>query len=105
MKQEPKEFNSFKEFYPFYLSEHKNIKNRRMHFAGSWLVLLTIGFTIGANHPGLVYLIPVFGYGFAWLGHFIYEKNQPATFQFPYYSFMGDWVMFKDILVGKVKIL
>jgi hypothetical protein len=44
------------------------------------------------------------GYGFAWAGHFFFEKNRPATFKYPFYSFMGDWVMFKDILMGKVKL-
>ena len=46
----------------------------------------------------------VFGYFFAWIGHFVFEKNKPATFQYPLYSFIGDWVMLKDILIGKIKI-
>jgi hypothetical protein len=52
----------------------------------------------------LLWLIPLIGYGFAWVGHFFYEHNKPATFQYPFYSFMADWVMFKDILAGKVSI-
>ena len=55
--------------------------------AGRWLLLV---------------LLPVFGYGFAWVGHFRFEKNRPATFQHPFYSVAGDFVMFKDILVGKI---
>lgn len=51
----------------------------------------------------LLWFIPVIGYGFAWLGHFIFEKNRPATFVYPLYSLLGDWVMFKDIVVGKIK--
>ena len=43
------------------------------------------------------------GYGFAWVGHFFFEKNRPATFKHPFYSFVGDWVMFKDILTGKIR--
>ena len=43
------------------------------------------------------------GYGFAWVGHFFFEKNRPATFKHPFYSFAGDWVMFKDILTGKIR--
>jgi hypothetical protein len=45
----------------------------------------------------------IIGYGFAWVGHFFFEKNKPATFTYPLYSFIADWVMFKDILIGKVK--
>ena len=47
--------------------------------------------------------MPVAGYGFAWVGHFVFEKNRPATFQYPLYSLLGDWVMFKDMLTGKIR--
>jgi len=30
------------------------------------------------------------------------EKNQPATFRHPFYSFMGDWVMYWQMLTGQV---
>jgi hypothetical protein len=43
------------------------------------------------------------GYGFAWIGHFFFEKNKPATFQYPFYSLAGDWVMYKDMLIGKIR--
>jgi len=56
-----------------------------------------------ANWP-LLWFIPVIGYGFAWVGHFFFEKNRPATFKHPLYSLMGDWVMFKDILTGKISL-
>lgn len=46
--------------------------------------------------------MPVIGYGFAWIGHFAFEKNRPATFRHPFYSLLGDWVMFKDMLVGRI---
>jgi hypothetical protein len=51
----------------------------------------------------LLWSLPLFGYGFAWVGHFFFEKNRPATFTYPIYSFIGDWVMYKDILTGKIK--
>jgi hypothetical protein len=51
----------------------------------------------------LLWFIPIIGYGFAWIGHFIFEKNRPATFDYPIYSLIGDWVMFKDVLIGKIK--
>jgi len=96
-------FKRFNEFYPYYLNEHRDLICRRLHFVGSALVLLVLAFAIFAKRPMLLLLIPVIGYGFAWIGHFFFEKNRPATFQYPVYSLIGDWVMFKDILVGKLK--
>ena len=46
--------------------------------------------------------MPLVGYGFAWVGHFFFEKNKPATFKYPFYSFVSDWIMYKDILAGKI---
>ena len=46
----------------------------------------------------------IFGYGFAWFSHYFFEKNKPATFRYPLYSFIGDWVMLKDIIIGKIKL-
>lgn len=95
-------FASFAEFYPFYLQEHSNRTCRRLHFAGSALVLLTAAYALLSGSLGLLFLLPVLGYGFAWVGHFGFEKNRPATFKYPLYSLMGDWVMFKDMLTGKI---
>lgn len=97
-----RQFNSFAEFYPFYLSEHKNKTCRRLHFFGSWLVLLILFYSVFTSQWILLWLLPVCGYGFAWVGHFFFEHNRPATFKHPFYSFWGDWVMFKDIIVRKV---
>lgn len=99
-----KDYSSFKGFYPFYLSEHSDMNCRRLHFFGSWLVLLLFAFAIFTANYLYLLLLPVIGYGFAWIGHFFFEKNKPVTFKYPFYSFIGDWVMFKDILIGKVKI-
>lgn len=99
----PQGFSSFREFYPYYLSEHSDPRCRRMHFVGSWLVLLVLLLAVVHSTWWLV-AAPVAGYGFAWLGHFVFEKNRPATFTYPLYSLAGDWVMFGDILRGKVKI-
>lgn len=96
-------YNNFKEFYPYYLSEHQNIISRRLHFVGTGLVLgLALYFTLDGkwNYWWVLFLC---GYGFAWVGHFFFEKNKPATFKNPFYSLMGDFVMFKDIIVGKIK--
>lgn len=101
-KNNNKEFNSFSSFYPYYLAEHKNKTCRRLHFIGSTLVLLILLFALVTTHWSLLWLLPIAGYGFAWVGHFFFEKNKPATFQYPLYSLMGDWVMYKDIIRGKV---
>ena len=58
-----------------------------------------------SSNTKTLYYLPVVGYGFAWIGHFFFEKNHPATFKYPLYSFMGDWMMFKDILMRKESIL
>ena len=99
-----KKFSTFSEFYPFYLSQHSNPSCRRLHFIGSWLVLTLAALAWVRSEPLLLLLLPVVGYGFAWIGHYFFEHNRPATFAYPLYSLMGDWVMWKDILLGKVKI-
>lgn len=98
-----KRFQRFSEFYPYYLSEHQNQTCRRLHFVGSCLVLAILLYALVTASWGLLWLMPLAGYGFAWLGHFFFEKNKPATFTYPFYSLLGDWVMFKDILLGKIK--
>jgi len=97
-----KALRSFAEFYPFYLSEHANRTCRRLHFVGSTLALACLAMGIVRGMP--IYLLYglLCGYGFAWLGHFGFEKNKPASFKRPLYSFMGDWVMYKDIWLGKI---
>ncbi len=96
------EFKSFADFYPYYLQEHTNLMCRRLHFVGTCAVIsLLILFFFTGNLSVLIFL-PVIGYGFAWIGHFVFEKNRPATFKHPLYSLMGDFRMFWDILSGKV---
>ena len=97
-------YASFREFYPFYLGEHSDVNCRRMHFAGSTLVLAVVAFAVITGHLAWLWLVPVAGYGFAWVGHFVFEKNRPATFRHPLYSLMGDWVMYWDVLRGPVKL-
>jgi hypothetical protein len=96
-------FESFSSFYPYYLGEHANRTCRRLHFVGSALILVLVAVVAaGLARPWWLLCIPLIGYGFAWVGHFAFEKNRPATFKHPLYSLAGDWVMFKDILVGKI---
>lgn len=98
-----KRFQRFSEFYPYYLSEHENRTCRRLHFVGSSLVLAILLYALITASWSLLWLVPLAGYGFAWVGHFFFEHNKPATFSYPLYSLLGDWVMFKDILLGKIK--
>lgn len=95
---------TFREFYPFYLSEHADRNCRRMHFAGTSLVLLVLVFALASGRLRWLWLMPLFGYGFAWLGHFVFEKNRPATFRHPLYSLAGDFVMYADVLRGRVRL-
>lgn len=98
-----KRFQSFREFYPYYLSEHRNRTCRRLHFIGTTLVLCCITAAIGSWNAWWLLGMPFAGYGFAWLGHFLFEHNRPATFKYPAYSLLGDWVMYRDILYGKIE--
>ena len=97
-------FASFREFYPYYLGEHTDPRCRRLHFIGSWLVIAWIIMAIATRNPWWLVGVPLCGYGCAWFGHFAYEKNRPATFAHPLYSLAGDWVMFGQMLQGKVSI-
>lgn len=96
-------YKTFSEFYPFYLSEHSDRTCRRLHFVGSTLVLVLLAYVVASGNFLALLLVPVIGYGFAWVGHFFFEHNKPATFKYPFYSFVGDWVMYKDILSGKIR--
>ena len=97
-------FTSFKDFYPYYLSEHKLIINKILHAIGSLSGLSFLIYSIYTTQYKLIPISFIFGYTFAWVGHFVFEKNKPATFKYPLYSFMGDWVMLKDIILGRIKL-
>jgi hypothetical protein len=95
-------FYSFAEFYPFYLSEHRHPTCRRLHFVGTVLVLACVALAVVTANLWWLAAAPLCGYGFAWIGHFFFERNRPATFTQPLYSLAGDWVMFRDILTGRI---
>ena len=97
------EYSNFKEFYPFYLSQHANLACRRLHFVGSLVIIAIIVAAFVTAEFLWLLAVPLAGYGFAWIGHFVFEKNRPATFTYPGYSLMGDWVMFRDMLVGRIR--
>ena len=95
-------FGSFAEFYPYYLSEHQDRTCRRLHFAGSTVALVCLILLVLTGNLWWLLGAAVSGYAFAWVGHFGFEKNRPATFRHPFYSLMGDWVMYRDIWTGKI---
>ena len=94
-------FASFREFYPFYLAEHGNRTSRRLHFIGSCGVLALLVLALVDRNAWWLLAAPVVGYGFAWVGHFFFEKNRPATFKYPLWSLMGDWRLFFETITGK----
>ena len=97
-----RKYASFAEFYPYYLSEHANRTTRRIHFLGSGLGLLCLFFMVLTGDPVWLVIGLFIGYGLAWFAHFVFEKNRPATFSQPIFSFMGDCRMFWDILTGRI---
>ena len=97
-------FRSFAEFYPFYLDEHANRTSRRLHFIGSTGVIASVVAGLVSGNAWWYLAAVVCGYGFAWIGHFFFEHNRPATFRHPIYSLIGDWAMYRDVLRGKVRL-
>lgn len=102
MTQKPR---TFTQFYQFYLSEHQNVACRRLHFVGSGIGLLCFVAAIIKLSPIFILYAFLVGYACAWVGHFFFEKNKPATFKYSLYSFMGDWRMFADVLLGKLSLI
>ncbi len=96
-----REYASFADFYPVYLAEHTNRTCRQLHFAGSTLALACLAALLLSGNPAWLVAALACGYGFAWVGHFAFEKNRPATFRHPFYSFIGDWVMYWQLLTGQ----
>lgn len=98
-----KKYQSLKAFYPYYLTEHQNPTSRILHFIGTGLVLILLVTALSLGKYYWLFGIPVIGYGFAWVGHFFFEKNKPATFIYPLYSLASDFILFFDLLRGKEK--
>lgn len=99
-----KKYKDFKSFYPYYLAEHSDRKNRILHFAGTLILLILLVAGIVTGKWWMFVLIPVAGYGFAWAGHYFIEKNKPATFSYPFYSLAGDFLMFWQMLTGEINL-
>ena len=98
---EPARFASFREFYPYYLQQHANRTTRRLHVAGTLLALAVAVAVVASGHWGWLLAVPVAGYLPAWLGHWLFERNSPATFRHPLYSLRGDFTMCLEVLSGR----
>ena len=97
-----KRIQTFREFYPYYLSQHQNPICRGLHFIGTAIVIALAIIALLTFNWKLLFFIPIAGYGFAWIGHAFFEKNKPATFTYPLYSLMGDFKMFFELLTFKI---
>lgn len=96
------QFNSFSDFWPHYLSEHGKPATRALHAVGTIVAIGLLVFLISIGKWWLFPLAFVPGYALAWTGHFFIEKNRPATFTHPLWSFMGDWKMLALMIGGKI---
>ena len=96
-------FASFHDFYPYYLREHSSRASRRLHVIGTALAIVLLIAAHVTRTWHLLWAVPLTGYLFAWIGHFFFEKNQPATFRHPIYSLRGDITMLRDVLTGKLR--
>jgi hypothetical protein len=95
-------YKTLDQFYPYYLGEHSNRACRRLHFIGTSLALLLTATAIATQMWWLLAVAFVQGYAWAWVGHFFFEHNKPATFKYPWLSFRGDWKMWWQMLTGKI---
>ncbi|MBK8971283.1 MAG: DUF962 domain-containing protein [Hahellaceae bacterium] len=92
-------FNSFAEFYPYYLTQHANPVCRGLHVVGLLSALTIVVTAVLKGAPLWILAAPVVGYSCSWIGHFVFEKNKPATFGYPLYSLMGDFRMVAETLM------
>jgi hypothetical protein len=97
------QFTNFSDFYSHYLKAHENMVCRRFHFIGTCSVIALLLLFFFTGKVFILSLIPFVGYGLAWVGHFLFERNKPMTFKYPFYSLRGDFKMFWDILWGRIK--
>ena len=103
MGEAARKYSRFADFYPFYLSEHANRTCRRLHFVGTSIGVACLVLAFVTLNFWWLFVGLIAGYAFAWVGHYFFEHNRPATFTYPFYSFLGDWAMWSDILRGRIK--
>ncbi len=97
-----KRIKDYREFWDFYVSEHQKPQTRYLHFVGTLLGIVLLVWFVSGGHWFYLPLCLVIGYGFAWFSHFFVEKNKPASFKYPLWSFISDYKMMWFILTGKM---
>jgi hypothetical protein len=98
----PSRYATFREFYPFYLTQHLNPICRLLHVMGVFASTATLVTALATQTWLLAALSPLIGYGFGWTGHFVFEGNRPASFRQPIFSFLGDLAMARDVVTGRI---
>jgi hypothetical protein len=96
-------FRSLAEFYPYYLSEHRHPVSRALHYVGTWGAVLCLLALLATGDAWWLLGALLCGYSFAWLGHFLFEHNRPATFRHPFYSLASDFRMWWELNLGKLR--
>ncbi|WP_333665929.1 DUF962 domain-containing protein [Acinetobacter guillouiae] len=107
LEQNPKfelPIKNYSEFYRFYLTQHRSMMSRRLHAAGSSVGIYFFSKAIRQRKAKYVVYGLLSGYACAWVGHFVFEKNKPASFKQPLYSFISDWRMLSDIVRGNLSL-
>jgi hypothetical protein len=102
MSGEAKKIQSFGEFWPFYVGEHRLPMNRMLHYFGTSFALICLLSAAATGDWRMAVAAPFAGYGPAWIGHFVLEKNRPATFTYPVWSLLSDFKMLSFALRGKM---
>jgi hypothetical protein len=98
----PESFSSFDAFWPYYVGEHRDPLCRGLHYVGTTLAVGCVAAGVVTGNPLFFVAAPVLGYGPAWVGHFVVEKNRPATFKHPLWSLRADFKMLGLALRGKM---
>jgi hypothetical protein len=92
---------SFAAFWPYYVAQHRDPVNRALHFLGTSLALASLAAALTLSRWWWL-AVPVAGYGAAWVGHFFFERNKPATFRYPLWSLVGDLRMYALLWLGRM---
>ena len=95
-----RQYRSFGEFWPYYLREHSKPRTRLLHYVGTSIVVGIAAFALLFGNLLWLLAIPLAGYGFAWLAHFVVERNRPATFTYPLWSLRADFRLYRIALTG-----
>ncbi len=93
---------TYAEFWPAYLSAHKDRRSRALHYIGTLAAAALIIVAVAEQEWRWLIAVPVAGYGAAWLGHAAFEHNRPATFDHPVWSLWSDLRMLRLFLAGRL---